>query len=207
MRLGEMTGPELVKIKWDQSLASRQINKNLLDCVVIDPYSGYIMEKTLLIVDDELEILETLVDSLDTLGAKIYTARNGQEALEIVKSKKIMVILSDVNMPTMKGTDFLKQVRALGLLTPFVILTAYGDKKMALEALRLGAFDFIDKPWSHEKLFSVLEKSFEIGSEILFWENEVDIQASIYEFQSENSKRIIATLSRDIPEILGKKPI
>lgn len=155
------------------------------------------MENTLLIVDDEKEVLETLTETLSNINAKILTARNGVEALEVLKINKVTVILSDVNMPAMKGTELLKQVRALGLMTPFVILTAYGDKEMALEALRLGAFDFIDKPWTHEKLFNTLEKSFEIGSEIVFWENEVDIQASLVEVQDENSKRILDALSRD----------
>lgn len=102
-----------------------------------------------------------------------------------------------MNMPEMKGTELLRKIRELGFLTPFVILTAYGDKKMYLEALRLGAFDFSDKPWSADKLFSVTEKILELGSEILFWQNEIDIQKSILNLQDENSKRVIAALARE----------
>lgn len=155
------------------------------------------MHKTLLIVDDEIDIRNTLAETLRPVGAEIFVAKDGVEALELIKTQKITAIISDVNMPNMKGTELLKTVRERGLLTPFVILTAYGDKKMALEALRLGAFDFIDKPWSTEKLFSVTQKILEMGSEIMFWENEVDIQRSILGFQDENSRRVIAALTRE----------
>jgi len=155
------------------------------------------MQKTLLIVDDESDIRETLAETLKSLGAKIFLAKDGLEALGLIQAHKIMAIISDVNMPVMKGTELLRKIRELGYLTPFVILTAYGDKKMALEALRLGAFDFIDKPWSIEKLVSVTEKILEIGNEIMFWESEVDIQRSVFNYQDENSQRLIAALTRE----------
>lgn len=155
------------------------------------------MQKTLLIVDDESDICEILGETLKTFGAKIFLAKDGMEALGLIQAHKIMAIISDVNMPIMKGTDLLRKIRELGYLTPFVILTAYGDKKMALEALRLGAFDFIDKPWSLEKIVSVTEKILEIGSEIMFWESEVDIQRSVFSSQDENSKRVVAALTRE----------
>tara|TARA_B110001454_G_scaffold219197_1_gene251414 strand:+ start:120 stop:614 length:495 start_codon:yes stop_codon:yes gene_type:complete len=155
------------------------------------------MQKKLLIVDDEADIRDTLAETLKVLGAEIYLAQDGIEALGVIQSLKITAVISDVNMPLMKGTELLSKIRELGYLTPFVILTAYGDKKMALEALRLGAFDFIDKPWSIDKLNSVTEKILEIGSEIIFWENEVDIQRSVFSYQDENSQRIIAALTRE----------
>lgn len=155
------------------------------------------MQKTLLIVDDEIDIRETLEQTLKTEDVKIFLAKDGQEALSLIQHHKIMAIISDVNMPLMKGTELLQKIRELGYLTPFVILTAFGDKRMALEALRMGAYDFIDKPWSVEKLFFVTEKILEMGSEIIFWENEVDIQRSVYSYQDENSKRVIAALTRE----------
>jgi DNA-binding NtrC family response regulator len=155
------------------------------------------MQKTLLIVDNDSAIREILGETLKVLGAKIFLATDGLEALGVIQENKITAILSDVNMPNMRGTELLRKIRDLGYLTPFVILTAYGDKKMAVEALRLGAFDFIDKPWCIEKLFSTTEKVLEIGSEIAFWENEVDIQRLVFSYQDENSKRIIAALIRE----------
>lgn len=152
---------------------------------------------SLLIVDDELEMRVVLSDTLKVLGMKIYLAKDGAEAIEIVKKHKISAVLSDVNMPNMKGVELLKRIRNEGYVTPFVIMTAYGDKKMALEALRLGAFDFIDKPWSNEQLFAVVQKVLEIGDEILFWENEADVQKSVLDYQAENSQRLIAALARE----------
>lgn len=155
------------------------------------------MHKTLLIVDDEIDIRDTLAETLKPLGAEIFLAKDGEEAIGLLKANKIMAIISDVNMPKLKGTELLKKIRELGYLTPFVILTAYGDKKMAMEALKLGAFDFIDKPWCCERLFSVTQKILEIGKEILFWENEINVQKSILGHQDENSKRVLAALARE----------
>lgn len=178
-------------------IAGRFIKKNSLDLPSCDPYSNNMISTSLLIVDDELEMRVVLSDTLKVLGMKIYLAKDGAEAIEIVKKHKISAVLSDVNMPNMKGVELLKRIRNEGYVTPFVIMTAYGDKKMALEALRLGAFDFIDKPWSNEQLFAVVQKVLEIGDEILFWENEADVQKSVLDYQAENSQRLIAALARE----------
>ncbi|MBL7542444.1 MAG: response regulator [Bdellovibrionaceae bacterium] len=148
------------------------------------------MQDCLLIVDDEAVTRTVLCEYLRGLDVQIFVAHDGAEALEIVKKNKITAVLSDISMPKMKGTELLQQMRSLGYLTPFVILTAFGDKRTALEALRLGAFDFIGKPPERERLISVTRKILELGREIIFWENKVD-------FQSENVQHMITTLTSE----------
>lgn len=121
-------------------------------------------QRKLLIVDDEEGIREIVQDLASEITNNIVTASNGKEALEIVKLGGIDAIISDVSMPVMSGLEFLSSLRELGYETPFVILTGYGDSKCIAEALRLGATDFIDKPFNDEKLLQVLDYSLDLGT-------------------------------------------
>ena len=99
----------------------------------------------LLIVEDDPDIRELLKHFLKEFVDEIVEAENGAAALEHVKAQEFDTILSDIEMPQMNGLKFLAYVRSLGQMTPFVVLTAHGDHSRALEALSLGAFDFITK--------------------------------------------------------------
>jgi YesN/AraC family two-component response regulator len=117
----------------------------------------------LLIVDDEPDIREILRESLASHIDMIFEAANGEEALEKLKTVSVHAILSDVNMPKMSGLELLKQLRAQGDSTPFIVLTGFGDKKMVIDALRLGAFDFLDKPWTETDIIDVVERAIQLG--------------------------------------------
>lgn len=117
----------------------------------------------LLIVDDEADLREVLSATLGDAFPNYTLAKDGQEAFELLKSSKFHAVLSDINMPRMTGLELLREVRAMGLTTPFVILTAYGDKQKAVDALKLGAFDFLDKPWNNENLFDIVGRALELG--------------------------------------------
>jgi DNA-binding NtrC family response regulator len=129
---------------------------------------------TLLIAEDEEMLRELIVDALSELGCRILEAPNGSEALEILKKQnslnKISAVLTDINMPLFTGFDFMEKAREAGFETPFVFLTAYGDKENVVKALRLGAFDFLEKPFDPEILRSVVAKAMELGHEF----NQVD---------------------------------
>jgi two-component system, NtrC family, response regulator AtoC len=154
------------------------------------------MQKNLLIVDDEPEVRQVLSEGLKALDANIYVAKDSKEALDFIKSKQITAILSDISMPGMKGIELLRAIRQDGYLTPFVILTAYGDKKVALEALRLGALDLISKPWVNEKLFETIQKALELGSQVAYWENQVDMKTPVFDYREENIQQLLVALSQ-----------
>lgn len=118
---------------------------------------------SLLIVDDEPGITHILNLLLKKHISQIKVASNGREALELVKAEHFDAVVTDINMPEMNGLDFLANVRYLGLETPFVILTAFADKENTREALRLGATDFVDKPFEPENIISILRKTVELG--------------------------------------------
>lgn len=107
---------------------------------------GHFHDKSrLLIVEDDADIRSLLSHFLHGFVDEIVLAENGADALQQAKSQEFDAILSDIEMPTMNGLKFLAYLRSLGQMTPFIVLTAFGDHTKALDALSLGAFDFIPK--------------------------------------------------------------
>lgn len=123
---------------------------------------------TILIADDEPDMREIIAEVLENLHCEIIQCTNGQEALDTVlkkisEGKPVDAILSDINMPEKTGIEFLTAIRSKSIWTPFVFLTAYGDKENALAALRLGAFDFVEKPFQFENLIKTMSRTLELG--------------------------------------------
>lgn len=121
-----------------------------------------------LLVDDEIDLLDILKVDMEALGYQVLMAKNGKEALALMNQVKdgsiwVDAILSDINMPVMNGLVFLRELRAMGLETPFVFFSGYGDKAKMLEALRLGALDFLEKPYDPELLVAAMRKACELG--------------------------------------------
>lgn len=108
--------------------------------------------KPILIVDDEKNIRLTLSRSLEHLGAEISTAINGEEALAKLKKKEFGLILLDLKMPGIDGMEVLRQVTKLRPDIRIIIITAHGTIESAVEAMKLGAVDFIQKPFTPSEI-------------------------------------------------------
>jgi len=108
--------------------------------------------KPILIVDDEKNIRLTLSQALEALGVKINTAGNGEEALAKLKEEEFGLILLDLHMPEVGGMEVLRQVREVRPDIRVIIITAYGTVELAVEAMKLGAVDFIEKPFVPEEI-------------------------------------------------------
>lgn len=104
------------------------------------------MSGNILIVDDESTIRETLSLILSEEGYRCHTAGNGEQALEMVKENGYDLIVTDLKMPRMGGLDLLKEVKKIAPKTSVMIITAYATLESAIQALRLGAYDYIIKP-------------------------------------------------------------
>jgi len=113
----------------------------------------------ILVVDDEPLICDLLYDSLSSRGYTVVTARNGQEALDILQRNVIAGVVTDVKMPKMSGNILLKRVKELFPSIPVVVITAYGTVHSAVEMIKQGAADYILKPFSVASLQEVVEKS------------------------------------------------
>lgn len=120
----------------------------------------------LLVVEDEADLREVLSDVLSVIDCDIRLARDGQEALEFCLANKVTAILSDINMPRKNGLEFLKDLRMAGHETPIVYLSGYGDKAKVTEALRLGALDFLDKPFEESAVIEVMKRALDYGKSL-----------------------------------------
>jgi DNA-binding NtrC family response regulator len=116
---------------------------------------------TILIADDDADIREILRDTLNSLGARIVTAVNGQECLDRVEADAPDVILLDIEMPVKHGLDVLKELRRRRSDTTVIMITAYGTIDRAVQAMKEGAFDFIAKPFDLDHIAVVVEKGLE----------------------------------------------
>ena len=117
------------------------------------------MEETILIVDDEKDILEVLAISLTDLGYKVHTAENGEDALRIFREASPLIILTDIRMPVMDGIELLQKVKQQSPDTEVIMVTGHGDIDVAIESLKYEATDFITKPISDEILETALRRA------------------------------------------------
>ena len=106
----------------------------------------------ILVVDDEDIIRESLRDWLENAGYKVVIAGSGEEALRIIKQKKIKIMLADLVMPGIDGIELMKEARKIVPTISTVIITAYGSIQTAISAIKEGAYDYIEKPFCPEKV-------------------------------------------------------
>ena len=107
---------------------------------------------TILIVDDEKNYLLVLSAFLSGEGYETLTASSGTEGLEILETTDLDLVLTDMKMPGMDGIEFLKEIKKKNRDLPVVMMTAHGTVEKAVEAMQLGAFNFIQKPFKNETL-------------------------------------------------------
>lgn len=112
----------------------------------------------ILIVDDEQMNIDAITLMLKNKEINITSANNGFQALDLIKQQNFDVIISDVRMPGMSGLELLKKAREISLKPEFIVITAYSKISDAVAAVKNGAFDYIEKPFSREVLEITLEK-------------------------------------------------
>jgi len=101
---------------------------------------------TLLLVEDDDEIRSSLEDVLSELGYRVHAEPSAEAALPMIHQFRPDAVVADVRMPGLSGIEFCQRLTGDGPHVPVVLMTAFGDVEMAVEALRAGAFDFITKP-------------------------------------------------------------
>ncbi len=113
--------------------------------------------QTVLVVDDEIAIRETLVQILGYEGYRVLTAGSGPEALEVLGNESAGALLLDVKMPGMDGFEVLSRVRRLQPDLPVIVISGHGDIQTAVQAVRDGAYDFLEKPLDRARLLLTLQ--------------------------------------------------
>lgn len=118
---------------------------------------------TVLIVDDEPAMRVAMDTALSRAGYRVLMAEDGRGALEVLEgSQNVQVVISDMRMPEISGEELLREMRERYSAIPVVMITAYGTIAQAVEAMKLGAFDFLTKPFSAEDLESVVSRAVSI---------------------------------------------
>jgi len=100
----------------------------------------------ILLVDDEKDFVEVLSMRLEEAGEKVIPAYDGQMCLDILEKKQIDVVILDIKMPGMDGIQALRTIKIMYPLVEVILLTGHGTTETAIQGLKLGAFDYLQKP-------------------------------------------------------------
>ena len=113
----------------------------------------------ILIIDDERPIRSTLREILEFEKFKVDDAEDGKTGFELIKKNKYDIILCDIKMPKMDGMEVLEESMKIGIETPFVMISGHGNVETAVEAIKKGAFDFIQKPLDLNRILVTLRNA------------------------------------------------
>jgi len=113
----------------------------------------------LLVVDDDPYILDSISTLLREFGYSVLTSQSGREAIKMVKETEFDLVLTDIKMPQVTGIEVLQSIHAHNPQIPVILMTAFAELDVAVDAIKKGAFDFITKPYNPDYLLHSLEKA------------------------------------------------
>ena len=116
----------------------------------------------ILFADDEEEVRDVMAEILQVEGHDVLLAQNGAEALEILGEETIDLLITDLKMPVLDGMELLASSKERYPQIPVIMVTAYGTIESAVEAIKLGALNFITKPFDMDRILDVVEKCEEL---------------------------------------------
>ena len=114
----------------------------------------------ILVVDDDRDLRASLISHLAlNTNYRTFESKNGLEAIEVVKNNKIDMVLLDVDMPELNGLETLKRIKSSDPRIIVIMITAYSNLKDAIESIRIGAYNYIEKPIKHSELFEIVSRA------------------------------------------------
>ena len=117
------------------------------------------MPEKVLLVDDEKEFLEVLAERMAARGIEVSTASSAAEALQLVEEESFDAIIVDLMMPEMDGIETLKRLKIENPDSQVILLTGHATVEKGIEAMKLGAMDFVEKPADLDKLTDIIKKA------------------------------------------------
>lgn len=159
------------------------------------------MEK-ILVIDDDESIRQTLTNYLKRLGYSVLSAEDGRIGFEIIRNQQYDLIISDIKMPNLNGLDLLKKVRDIDPRTKIILITAHDDVQTTIDAMQLGAYDYLEKPLDIERLKVTIARALESKNLSERIDSLIEDQAE--EFQP--GKKIIGKSKpmREVYKIIGQ---
>ncbi|MEE9226912.1 MAG: sigma-54 dependent transcriptional regulator, partial [Acidobacteriota bacterium] len=115
----------------------------------------------ILVVDDDPSLRRVLEYNLARKGFRVTSAMNAEEALERFQREPFEVVITDILMPGINGIDLLNKIKAVSPEAAVIVITAHGTIQTAIEAMKLGAFDYLTKPFADEQLQMVVQRALE----------------------------------------------
>ncbi len=111
------------------------------------------------VIDDDEAVRHSLEFLLKTAGLKVRSFEGAQAFLDVLSEIRSGCIITDVRMPEITGIDLLRRVKELGINIPVIVITGHGDISLAVEAMKIGAVDFLEKPFEDDTLLAVVKSS------------------------------------------------
>ncbi|MCI5145208.1 MAG: sigma-54-dependent Fis family transcriptional regulator, partial [Candidatus Electrothrix sp. AR3] len=121
------------------------------------------MPSTILIIDDESSIRESLAGILQDEGFHPLSAASAEEGFAMLARQDVHLILLDIWMPSMDGIEALKQIKQENSEVPVIMISGHGNIETAVQTTRMGAFDFIEKPLSYDKVVLAINQGLRIA--------------------------------------------
>ncbi len=120
--------------------------------------------KTVLLIDDDESLRRVVEYNLREDGYQVVTAADGRSGLQRFQESSVDLVLTDVRMPEMDGVELMTRLKAMQPDLPVIVLTAHGTIDSAVEAMKVGAFDYLTKPFSRDQLKASVRKALELGA-------------------------------------------
>lgn len=144
-----------------------------------------------MVVDDEKHVRESLQQTLLLEDFDIEACESAQDALTRIEPNWEGIVITDINMPVMNGVELLERIQSIDRDIPVIVLTGHGNVSLAVEAMRLGAYDFLEKPFSVDVLIETVSRAMEKRRLTL---------------ENRNLRRELAASEQPGPRIIGRHP-
>ena len=116
-------------------------------------------KQSILFVDDDEQFRKAIVRIFEASGFDITTARDGQEALDLLSESAYDLIITDLKMPVLDGYELMREIKRREIKIPVIILTGYGEVETHIDLMNMGAYDHIEKPVSGHELMGLARKA------------------------------------------------
>lgn len=158
------------------------------------------LARMVLVVDDESSVQQALRDILEDCGYRVECASDGKEGLEKINLLNPDVVIMDIRMPEIDGIKVLELIHQRGQQIPIILITAYGSTETTIEAMKLGAFDYLMKPLKINELLETVQKALEI-KELLdnssdHWQDNMELKTDTMIGLSPTMQNIYKTIGR-----------
>ncbi len=137
------------------------------------------IESLVHVIDDDEAVRDSLGFLFDSCGLPVRTYSSATMFLGITADGVAGCVITDVRMPDMSGLDLLRELKSRGVLTPIIVITGHGDVPLAVEAMREGAHDFIEKPFDDEALLGVVRRVLERGADPAPGDEQAAVRAKV----------------------------